>query len=109
MGCCSRKERRSISPKPPSYGVLKFNVDGASRDKPGPAGIGGVLCNSKGDVVLMFSKHIGVCDSNEAVVLAILEGLRLISTRYSGALILESNSLNAIVWVSSRKSNSWKF
>ena len=62
--------------------------------------VGGVLRNSKGDVFLMFSMHVGVCDSNEAEVLAILEGLRLFSTRYSGALVLESDSSNAIVWVS---------
>ena len=62
----------------------------------GPAGIRGVFRNSKGDVVLMFSKHVGVCDSNEVEVLAILEDLRLLSTRYSGALVLESDYLNAI-------------
>lgn len=35
---------------PPSQGVLKFNVDGATRGKPDPAGIGGVLRNSDGVV-----------------------------------------------------------
>ena len=67
-------------------------MDGASRGKSGLAEIRGVLHNSKGDVVLMFSKHVSVCDSNEDEVLVILEGLRLFSTRYSGALILESDS-----------------
>eukprot|EP00268_Persea_americana_P056466 TRINITY_DN6662_c1_g4_i1.p1 TRINITY_DN6662_c1_g4~~TRINITY_DN6662_c1_g4_i1.p1 ORF type:complete len:118 (-),score=15.06 TRINITY_DN6662_c1_g4_i1:217-570(-) len=91
MGCCLRKEKRSIPWSLPPYEVLKFNVDGALRSKPGPTGIGGVLRNSKGDVVLMFSKHVGVCDSTKAEVLAILKGLRLFSTRYSGALMLESD------------------
>ena len=64
-GCFLRKERRSIPWSPPPYGVLKSNVDGASRGKSGLAGIEGVLCNCKGDVVLTYSKHVGVCDSND--------------------------------------------
>lgn len=39
------------------------------------------------------------CDSNEATVLAILESLILFSTRYEGALVIESDSSNAIAWV----------
>ena len=47
-------------------GVLKFNVDGATRGKPGLVGIGGVLRNHKGEVMYMFSKHVGIKDSKEA-------------------------------------------
>ena len=64
MVCGPSKERRSTPCYPPLDGVLKFNVDDASRGKPGQAGIGGLLCNSKGEVLLMFSKNFGVCDSN---------------------------------------------
>lgn len=45
---------------PLSESVLKFNVDGASRAKPGRVGIRGVLRNYKGEVLLMFSKNVGV-------------------------------------------------
>ena len=51
----------------------------------------------------MFSKNVSICDSNEAEVLAILEGLRLFARRYIGALVIESDSSNAITWVSNRK------
>ena len=44
----------------------------------------------------MFSKYVGVCDSNEAEVLSTLEGLRLFSSRYHGTLIIESDLSNAI-------------
>lgn len=44
---------------PPTREVLKFNVDETARGKPGLAGIGGVLCNSDGDVLVLFSKHVG--------------------------------------------------
>ena len=73
---------RSTPWYPHLEGILKFNVDGSSRGKPVQAEIRGVLRNSEGEVLLMFSKNIGVCDSNEAEVLAILKGLKLFSTRY---------------------------
>ena len=57
----------------------------------------------------MFSKHTGVCDSNEAEVLAILEALRCFSRNFHGVLIVESDSSNAIAWVANRKRNPWKF
>ena len=62
----------------PPRGLLKFNVDGATRDKPGLAGIGGVLRNDKDEVLLLFSKSVGIRDSNEVEVLAILEALRIL-------------------------------
>ena len=61
----------------PPCGVLKFNVNGVSKRKPGLASIGGVLRNHKGEVIYLFSKHGGIKDSNEAEVLAILEALRV--------------------------------
>ena len=35
MGCLPFKERRFVPWSPPPFGVLKFNVDGASRGKLG--------------------------------------------------------------------------
>ena len=78
-----------------------FNVKfGASMGKPR---------NDKGKVLIMFSKHIGVCDSNEAEVLAILEAIHLFSSYCIEALIMKSDSSNAISWVSKRKVLPWKF
>lgn len=55
-----RKAAISILRAPPSIGVLKFNMDGATRGKPEPAIIRVVLCNnSLGHVLRMFSKHVG--------------------------------------------------
>ncbi|KAK7309436.1 hypothetical protein RJT34_06161 [Clitoria ternatea] len=39
--------------------LLKFNVDGSARGQPGVAGIRGVLGNHKGDILGIFSKHVG--------------------------------------------------
>lgn len=47
---------------------LKFNVDGAAKGKAGPTGVGGVLRDHKGDVLLIFSNNEGLQESNEIKV-----------------------------------------
>lgn len=56
--------------------VLKFNVDGAARGNLGPTGIGDVLRNFKGEVLISFLKSIGVGDSIKAEGLAHPRGIR---------------------------------
>ncbi|KAK3223168.1 hypothetical protein Dsin_010193 [Dipteronia sinensis] len=55
----------------PALGSLKFNVDGSARGSLGITGIGGVLRNSNGKVLCIFSEWIGIQDSNTAEILAI--------------------------------------
>lgn len=55
-----RKEEEVLLWSPSSYGVLKFSVDGAVRDKSGLTGIGGVLYDEKEVVLCMFSKGAGI-------------------------------------------------
>lgn len=69
--------------------MFKFNIGHAVRGKAGLAGIRGVLHNSKGEVLFMFSKHVGVRNSNKAEVLAILEGLCSILDFYIAILLLK--------------------
>ncbi|OMP08802.1 hypothetical protein COLO4_06100 [Corchorus olitorius] len=65
---------RSIIPwSPPPLGSLKFNVDGASSGSSGMAGIGGVLRDNSGSVLLKFSKNIGQARAAKAELLAIRE------------------------------------
>lgn len=73
MRCGLVKVKKVVHWSPPLLCVLKFDVDGTVRGKPGLVGIDGVLCNSKGEVLYMFLKLVGFCDSNVADVLAILE------------------------------------
>lgn len=70
--------------------MFKFNVGRAVRGKPRLAGIRGVLRNSKGEVLFKFSKHVGVCDSNKAEVLAILESLCSFLGFYIAILLLKA-------------------
>lgn len=55
---------------PPIRWNSYFNVDGVAQGKLGPAGIGGVLRNAKGVVLVTYFKSIGVGDSNKAKILA---------------------------------------
>lgn len=70
--CKSFKVKRPVRWSHPPNRVLKFNVDGVTRG-PGMAGIGSVLQNWREKLIYMFSKNVGIKDSNEAEVLAILE------------------------------------
>eukprot|EP00268_Persea_americana_P056975 TRINITY_DN6784_c0_g1_i2.p2 TRINITY_DN6784_c0_g1~~TRINITY_DN6784_c0_g1_i2.p2 ORF type:complete len:105 (-),score=19.94 TRINITY_DN6784_c0_g1_i2:1073-1387(-) len=57
----------------------------------------------------MFSKYIGIKDSNEGEVLAILEALRICFSNNFHSIVVESNSLNAISWMSCLEEDLWKF
>lgn len=53
MSAVARRARPSITWESPYWEVMKFNVDGTSRRKPGPSGIGGVLKNYIGITTLV--------------------------------------------------------
>lgn len=97
MSCSPCKLRKRVSWCPPPDGILKFNVEGVARGKPKLAGIGGVLYNSEGKVLFMFSKNEGVKESNEEVLDIQEELLRLIFwSSFEEDLKVESDSSNAI-------------
>lgn len=66
------------------------------------AGVGGVLRDHKGDLLLMFSKNVGIKKSNDTEVLAVLEILRLFYSSFCDILLVESDSI-AISWISSHE------
>lgn len=90
------KARKSVHWSPLPCKMFKFNVDGATKVKLGLVGIGGVLCIRRRDVMLMFSRDVGIRDSNEVESLKFLEALWLFSTCFHGMLVMESDSYNAI-------------
>lgn len=99
MGCGLAKKMLRLQWYFPSFGSLKFNVDGASRGKPRSAAIGSIFRNCKGEILFVSLKYVGIKDSNEAEVLAILEALRIFSRSFRGLSIVESDSSNVISWV----------
>lgn len=78
-------------------GVLKFYVEEM---------LSGV--NWPWPVRCLFSKAVGIRDSNEAKVLAILEVLRIFSRSSCGRLFVESDSFNAVSSITHDKSKPWK-
>lgn len=95
MLCGPTKVRRYVLWYLP-LGTPKFNVDGVARSTSGMASIGGILRNDKGEVLLMFSKHVSVRDSNEVEALAIFEALWCFSIYFQDTLIVENDSSNTI-------------
>lgn len=57
---------------PPRGGVLKFNVDGSTLGAPGRSGVGGLLRNSRRQILGVFSKPLGELWAYEAEVKAII-------------------------------------
>lgn len=51
-------------------------TDGGSRGNPGPAGIGVVICNDKGEALKKYSEEIGEATNNEAEYQALIFGLK---------------------------------
>ncbi|XP_073261506.1 uncharacterized protein [Populus alba] len=96
---------------PPMIDILKWNVDGSSFSKPGPSGIGGVLRNHHGHVLGMFSVPAGILDSNIAELRAIVKAIDLSASNcrlHHKHLIIESDSVNVIRWMTNPLSRPWK-
>ncbi|KAK2639286.1 hypothetical protein Ddye_027081 [Dipteronia dyeriana] len=88
--------------RPPVKNLLKFNVNGSVRGKPGPAGIGGVLRDFTGKFLCMFSLYVAVLDSNLAELLAIEKACSLVVSNWAlyGLLIdIASDSKVAVYWI----------
>ncbi|XVF71505.1 hypothetical protein PTKIN_Ptkin12aG0043200 [Pterospermum kingtungense] len=95
----------------PQPGLLKFNVDGSSLGNPRPSGIGGLLRDHLGRVLISFSKPIGIADSNMAEVMAVREALALFVTSewvVNYPLILECDSQNTVCWVRNPCDAPWR-
>jgi ribonuclease HI len=58
---------------------LVIYSDGASRGNPGPAGIGIVICDERGEVVKEYEEFIGTTTNNVAEYRALIKGLELAS------------------------------
>lgn len=51
-------------------------TDGGSRGNPGPAGVGAVIANEKGEAIKEYSNDIGIRTNNEAEYEAVILGLQ---------------------------------
>lgn len=81
----------------PPAGWVKVNVDGSFIDQTGDAGVGVVIRDHKGEVLLTAWRVLFRCASaNDAEGLACAEGLRLVFQWHPGPTILESDSARMV-------------
>ncbi|KAK3226757.1 hypothetical protein Dsin_006619 [Dipteronia sinensis] len=95
---------------PPLMGTFKFNVDGSARGSPGMASIGGVLRDSKGKVVCLFSLGVGITDSNSVEILAIKKAVELCQSSpllRGRAISIVIDSKVAVSWINSEDFGSF--
>ena len=60
---------------PPPVGVLKLNFDGSALGNLGLVGVGGVIRNDGGKILLSYYRPAGICSSNKAEILSLKIGL----------------------------------
>lgn len=66
-------------------------TDGASRGNPGPAAIGVVFCNEKGNVIKKYAEFIGEATNNEAEYQACIFALKKFKHLFSKKIAKQSN------------------
>ncbi|KAK2661084.1 hypothetical protein Ddye_007617 [Dipteronia dyeriana] len=76
----SSKVNRSETWVPPPINSLFFNVDRSARGSPGDVGIEGVLRDSSGKILYLFSYFMGFLESNAAEIYAIHRACSLLQT-----------------------------
>ncbi|KAL4280428.1 hypothetical protein GQ457_03G027170 [Hibiscus cannabinus] len=89
----------SVESEPSVEGVLKFNVDGAARDKPGLGGCGVILRDWHSRILAFFSGPIRVVKSNETELQAISHALLMLADidwRGVDFVVIESDFMVAV-------------
>ncbi|KAK3199575.1 hypothetical protein Dsin_022990 [Dipteronia sinensis] len=88
--------------KPIYDNALCFKVDGSAVGSSGKAGIGGVLTDSNGIKLCLFSQFVGFMDSISAELLAILRACDILasdSTLSIRKVIILSDSKVVVSWI----------
>jgi hypothetical protein len=78
--------------KPPPVGSLKINFDGASKGNPKWTGMGGVIRDSKGNIIWLYVGSLGNSTNNIAEFEALETDLYIISREGMTNFIMEGNS-----------------
>lgn len=87
-------------------GWVKFNIDGVFYGSSGKAKIEVILRDHEAVIKVMFSKSMGLRDSNLVEVLAIKEAFVIFTnaTRFQKfSLWIESDSQNLVMWTNNPK------
>ncbi|KAK3189926.1 hypothetical protein Dsin_029487 [Dipteronia sinensis] len=97
--------------KPTVSDALFFNVDGSAKGNPSMAEIGGVLKDSSGRTLCLFSAFPGIRDPISAEILSIQRACQLVSSNkslHNRIVTIISDSKAAVEWTSSDSFGSLK-
>lgn len=91
----------------------QYYIDSLSIRKPTPTTIGGILGDSNGLFVCIFSCFIGIEDSNAVEFLAFKNALSILAPRFDiqsskRGLIFEFDSMIAVSWVLNQNTHPWR-
>lgn len=89
-------------------GTVKINTDGSYLHDSGRAGIGGIVRDSSGDLIMAFSLSVPCISSNMAEALAAEFGMKWCCLQRHTNFILELDSLVIANMVNNRGSNNLK-
>lgn len=65
-------------------------TDGGSRGNPGPAAVGILFCNEKGEIIKKYSEYLGNCTNNEAEYKAVIFALQKFKALFGKKLASQS-------------------
>jgi hypothetical protein len=92
---------------PPIVG-FKQHFDGSTRGNPGPSGIGDVVQDLEGSVMLSFKGPLSIADSSFTELWAMIECVNFAVSHDLVHLMVEGDSKNAIKWATSQQC-PWRF
>ena len=93
-----------VSPPPP-FPYLKLNTDRRALGNPGPAGVGGVLRDHRGQWISDFSLYGGFATNNMAKLAAVRQGLEMAWNKGYKLLHLELDSKVVLSWLTNHNIN----
>ncbi|XP_043694481.1 uncharacterized protein LOC122645214 [Telopea speciosissima] len=92
---------------PPNVSV-KLNVDGACRGNPGLGGGGGVVRNTRGEVLAAFSNFYGYYTNSIAELRALRDGIALCQALGFSDVVVNSDSANTARMINQNRCNLWQ-
>lgn len=97
---------------PPPRGWLKWNVDSWMRSKFGLAGVGGVLRNTEGQILCLFSSASSKMESRESELKAVRKAMEIITQEIRKTkvnIIIETSSVTVIRWLNFSLEQPWRY
>jgi len=86
---------------------MKYNIDGASKGKPGIVGFGGVLRDEEGRIIFIFHYHLGRATNNMEELMALEQCLEFLTQNHCSNVILEADSEITINFVKRINCGTW--